>query len=57
MNKTTRKNTTPIKVYCLPDEREAIKANAAATGHTVSNCSGQVISDTTIGSFSAIVRS
>jgi hypothetical protein len=37
MNKTTRKNTTPIKVYCLPDEREAIKANAAATGHTVSN--------------------
>lgn len=37
MKNTTRKNTTPIKVYCLPDERDAIKANAAATGHTASN--------------------
>lgn len=36
MKNPTRKNTTPIKVYCLPDEREAIKANAAATGHTAS---------------------
>jgi len=37
MKNTTRKNTTPIKVYRLPHEREAIKANAAATGHTASN--------------------
>lgn len=37
MKNTTRKNTTPIKVYYLPDEREVIKANAAATGHTASN--------------------
>jgi hypothetical protein len=37
MTQATRKNTTPIKVYCLPEERAAIKANAAATGHTASN--------------------
>jgi hypothetical protein len=37
MKHITRKNTTPIKVYCLPDERDAIKANAAATGNTASS--------------------
>ncbi|EGQ7688405.1 conjugal transfer transcriptional regulator TraJ [Vibrio parahaemolyticus] len=35
-NKTTRKNSTPIKVYCLPDERAAIEANARAAGHSAS---------------------
>ncbi|MFA4518723.1 conjugal transfer protein TraJ, partial [Xanthomonas perforans] len=25
-NKVTRKGSTPIKVYCLPDERAAIEA-------------------------------
>ena len=29
-NKVTRKGSTPIKVYCLPDERAAIEANAQA---------------------------
>lgn len=37
MKNITRKNTTPIKVYCMPEERDAIKANAAATGYTASN--------------------
>lgn len=37
MKNTTRKNTTPIKVYCLPDEREEIKALAAASGRTASS--------------------
>lgn len=27
-----RKNTTPIKVYCLPEEKAQIQANAAAAG-------------------------
>ena len=31
-NKVTRKGSTPIKVYCLPDERAAIEANAQAAG-------------------------
>lgn len=34
--KVTRKNTTPIKVYCLPDEREAIEVNAQLAGLSVS---------------------
>lgn len=37
MKNVTRKNTTPIKVYCMPEERDAIKANAAATGNTASS--------------------
>jgi|SRR5450830_302147 len=37
MKKVTRKGTTPIKVYCLPEEREAIKALAAASGKTSSS--------------------
>lgn len=32
MEKITRKNSQPIKVYCLPDERKQIEANAKATG-------------------------
>ena len=28
----TRKNSAPIKVYCLPEERALIEANAAAAG-------------------------
>lgn len=35
-NKVTRKGSTPIKVYCLPDERAAIEANAEAAGLSVS---------------------
>ncbi|EHK5084626.1 conjugal transfer transcriptional regulator TraJ [Vibrio alginolyticus] len=34
--KVTRKNTTPIKVYCLPEERERIEANAKQAGLSVS---------------------
>ena len=34
--KVTRKNTSPLKVYCLPDEREAIEANAKQAGLSVS---------------------
>ena len=30
--KVTRKSSTPIKVYCLPEERAAIEANAQAAG-------------------------
>lgn len=30
-----RKNTTPIKVYCLPEEKAQIQANAAAAGLSV----------------------
>lgn len=37
MKNATRKSTTPIKVYCLPDEREQIKALAAAAGKTASS--------------------
>ncbi|WP_426116791.1 conjugal transfer transcriptional regulator TraJ [Massilia sp. PWRC2] len=33
----TRKSTPPIKVYCLPHEREEIKVLAAASGKTVSS--------------------
>ncbi|WP_426811691.1 conjugal transfer transcriptional regulator TraJ (plasmid) [Pseudomonas sp. WOUb67] len=32
----TRKSSPPIKVYCLPTEREQIAANAKAVGLTVS---------------------
>ena len=32
----TRKGSPPIKVYCLPAEREQIAANAKAVGLTVS---------------------
>ncbi|EFF13862.1 LOW QUALITY PROTEIN: conserved hypothetical protein, partial [Escherichia coli B354] len=31
----TRKNSTPIKVYCLPEEKMQIEANAAAAGLSV----------------------
>jgi hypothetical protein len=34
--KTTRKGSTPIKVYCLPDERAAVQANADAAGLSLS---------------------
>ena len=34
--KTTRKGSPPIKVYCLPDERERIEANARAAGLSLS---------------------
>lgn len=33
--KATRKGSTPIKVYCLPDERERIAANAKKAGVSV----------------------
>lgn len=35
-NKVTRKGSTPIKVYCLPDERAAIETNARAAGMSTS---------------------
>lgn len=35
-NKATRKCSTPIKVYCLPDEHNQIEVNAKATGLTMS---------------------
>jgi hypothetical protein len=34
--KTTRKGSPPIKVYCLPEERERIEANARAAGLSLS---------------------
>lgn len=34
--KPTRKGSTPIKVYCLPDERAVIEANARAAGMSTS---------------------
>lgn len=34
-NKITRKNSPPIKVYCLPEERELIEANAKRAGVSV----------------------
>lgn len=37
MENTTRKGTPPIKVYCLPAEREQLKLLAAASGRTTSN--------------------
>ncbi len=36
MNKVTRKNSLPIKVYCLPDERAEIESNARMAGHSAS---------------------
>lgn len=33
----TRRGTTPIKVYCLPEEKALIEANAAAAGKSVSS--------------------
>ncbi|MES3021660.1 MAG: conjugal transfer transcriptional regulator TraJ [Pseudomonadota bacterium] len=36
MENTTRKNTTPIKVYCLPDERIQLQTLAAASNKSVS---------------------
>ena len=33
---TTRKGSPPIKVYCLPEEKQRIEANAAATGLSTS---------------------
>lgn len=35
-DKATRKSSPPIKVYCLPEERNQIAANAKATGLTLS---------------------
>jgi hypothetical protein len=34
--KKTRKDSPPIKVYCLPDERERIDSNAKAAGMSLS---------------------
>lgn len=34
--KKTRKSNTPIKVYCLPEEKALIEENAAAVGKSVS---------------------
>ncbi|MET0061001.1 MAG: conjugal transfer transcriptional regulator TraJ [Candidatus Thiodiazotropha endolucinida] len=36
MSKVTRKNSPPIKVYCLPDERAEIEASARRAGHSAS---------------------
>jgi hypothetical protein len=33
----TRKGSVPIKVYCLPEEKEQIRANAEAAGLPVSS--------------------
>lgn len=33
---STRKGSTPIKVWCLPEEREVIEANARAAGMSLS---------------------
>ncbi|OIN07128.1 conjugal transfer transcriptional regulator TraJ [Oceanisphaera psychrotolerans] len=35
-NKTTRKSCTPIKVYCLPEERAVIEENARRAGLSAS---------------------
>ncbi|MGZ8913901.1 MAG: conjugal transfer transcriptional regulator TraJ [Methylobacter sp.] len=35
--KKTRKSTSPIKVYCLPEEREQIEVNARAAGMSLSS--------------------
>lgn len=35
-DKVTRKGSTPIEVYCLPEERAAIEANAQAAGMSMS---------------------
>jgi hypothetical protein len=34
--KPTRKGTTPLKVWCLPEEKSQVKANARAAGLSVS---------------------
>lgn len=34
--KITRKGSTPIKVWCLPEERAQIEANARAAGQSLS---------------------
>jgi len=34
-NRITRKGSPPIKVYCLPEEREMIEANAKMAGISV----------------------
>lgn len=36
MLKQTRKNSTPVKVYCLPDERAQLERLAQASGRSVS---------------------
>ncbi|HBA5868867.1 TPA: conjugal transfer transcriptional regulator TraJ [Escherichia coli] len=36
-NKITRKNSPPIKVYCLPEERAEIEANARRAGVSVAH--------------------
>ena len=33
----TKKNSTPIKVYCLPDEKAQIQENAEASGLSVAS--------------------
>ncbi|WHF58043.1 conjugal transfer transcriptional regulator TraJ (plasmid) [Shewanella xiamenensis] len=35
--KVTRRGTTPLKVYCLPEEKALIEANAKTTGKSVSS--------------------
>jgi hypothetical protein len=37
MGNITRKNSTPIKVYCLPSEHDEIEVLAHSTGHTMSS--------------------
>lgn len=34
--KTTRKNSSPVKVYCLPDEKAQLESAAKAVGMSVS---------------------
>lgn len=36
MENSTRKSTTPIKVYCLPDERAQLRTLAAASNKSLS---------------------
>ncbi len=37
MDRPTRKNSKPIKVYCLPSEHKEIEALARASGRTMSS--------------------
>lgn len=37
MEKTTRKNSAPVKVYCLPAERAQLEALASAAGSSLSS--------------------
>lgn len=37
MEKTTRKNSPPVKVYCLPEERAQLEALAAAASKSLSS--------------------